>query len=40
MIEGKVKWFNESKGFGFLSVKADPMCSSTTRRSRPMGSAR
>ena len=24
MIEGTVKWFNESKGFGFLSQEAGP----------------
>ncbi len=24
MIEGNVKWFNESKGFGFLSQEGGP----------------
>ena len=24
MIEGSVKWFNESKGFGFLSQEGGP----------------
>jgi CspA family cold shock protein len=24
MIEGSVKWFNESKGFGFLSQESGP----------------
>ena len=24
MIQGTVKWFNESKGFGFLSQEAGP----------------
>ena len=26
MIEGTVKWFNEAKGFGFLSHEGGPDC--------------
>ena len=39
MIEGTVKWFNESKGFGFLSARVVRTSSCTTPKSRRTVSA-
>ena len=37
MAHGTVKWFNEPKGFGFITQKEAAMCSSTTPRLRVGG---
>lgn len=38
-IKGQVKWFNESKGFGFITpLMAAKMCSYTSPLSRVMAS--
>jgi CspA family cold shock protein len=39
MIEGTVKWFNQSKGFGFLSREGGPDVFVHHSEIRPEGSA-
>ncbi len=35
-IKGNVKWFNESKGFGFITPEDGKTCSYTSLQSRLM----
>ena len=37
-VTGTVKWFNETKGFGFIEQKADPTCSYTSVLFKAMAS--
>jgi CspA family cold shock protein len=37
MEQGTVKWFNDAKGFGFISRQSGEMCSFTSRPFRAGG---